>query len=282
MGQWPRYKLIESGLIPERILLAFILGHHPDPGLNDLIREEAERYDDIVVGDFHDSYRNMTLKSLLGLKLVMEHCPGVKYILKSDDDMFINMPYLVDILKAQAFKRTIMGPYNVGSKAYRSGKWRLTMEEFPFIHLPPYESGSAYIITGDLSRELFETAEYVPSIFIDDVYITGILGRILNVTHAKQGGFAFWTNHAPGVCDVAARKIVTGTKMTPRLLRSVWKELNRSDELCFGTKSSKLAQPPPQHTKEELSSLARFGFKNYPPQPPGSSMNNVQIIRKGV
>jgi len=109
---------------------------------------------------------------------------------------------------------------------YRNGKWKLSKEEFPFSHYPPYESGSAYVITGDLTRDLLETSEYVPPIFIDDVYVTGILGKVLNVTHAHHGGFAFWVNPAPSVCDIMRRKIVTGTKMTPRLMMDIWGQLS--------------------------------------------------------
>lgn len=222
-GTWPNL----PRPIEKKIRLVFMLGTHHDPGLNDLIRDEWERFDDIVQGDFFDSYRNMTLKSLLGLKLVTEYCSTARYLLKNDDDMIINVPYLVQVLDNRTLTRAIMGPLNVGSKVYRNGKWKVSKAEFPFNFYPPYESGAAYLITADLVRELFAASEYVPSIFIDDVYITGILGRILNVTHARQAGFAYWTNKAPKVCDVAENRIISGTKMTPKLLIVIWDELKR-------------------------------------------------------
>ena len=167
----------------------------------------------------------MTLKSLLGLKFVHEKCPNAKYLLKSDDDMVINFPYLQDILFELDLSRAIMGPLCVGSKVYRKGKWGMTREQYPFYFYPPYEAGSAYIITSDLIEELYHTAEYVPHIFIDDVYITGILGKILNVTHIKQKGFAFWTTRVPKVDDLISNQIVTGTKMKPAFQVNLWKEL---------------------------------------------------------
>ena len=215
----------QKGSTMSRLHLAFVLGLDVDEAVNRAVRKEHARYDDIVQGDFIDHYHNMTLKSLLDLKVVENHCPGVKYLLKSDDDMVINLPYLLDILVAKDMKWSFMGPYNPHSMVYRAGVWKLTVDEFPFSFYPPYESGSAYVITGDLIHELFVTAEYVPHIFVDDVYVTGILGRILGVNHVRQRGFAYWGTRKPTACDLIRRRIITGTKMHPQRLCALWDEL---------------------------------------------------------
>ena len=207
------------------ICLAFVVGLHEDEVVNRAVREEHARYDDIIQGDFIDHYHNMTLKSLLDLKVVDERCPAVEYLLKSDDDMVINLPYLLDVLASRPLTRSFMGPYNPGSRVHREGVWKLTLQEFPFPRYPPYESGAAYVITGDLIHKLFVTAEYVPHIFVDDVYVTGILGRILGVRHVRQRGFAYWGSRKPTACDLVRRKIITGTKMHPQPLRALWTEL---------------------------------------------------------
>jgi len=139
--------------------------------------------------------------------------------------MIVNLPYLLHLLASKQLQWSMMGPVNVGARAHRSGKWKLTTQEFPFVFYPPYESGSAYVITGDLIHELFVTAEYVPHIFVDDVYVTGILGRILGVNHVMHRGFAFWHSRAPTVCDIVLNRVVAGTKMTPTLLRNIWSQL---------------------------------------------------------
>jgi len=222
-GRWPGGGLQDRSCSGLR--LAFVLGLHADQTVNRAVREEHARHNDIIQGDFVDDYRNMTLKSLLDLKAVDERCPGVRYLLKTDDDMIVNLPYLLRLLATKNLQRSIMGPINVGARAHRGGKWKLTQQEFPFVLFPPYESGSAYVITGDLIHELFVTAEYVPHIFIDDVYVTGILGRILGVNHVMHRGFAFWHSRAPSVCDIVSNRVVSGTKMTPARLRDIWKQL---------------------------------------------------------
>ena len=223
-GTWPN-TVQQDGSPLSRLHIAFVLGMHHDETVNHAVRQEHAKNNDIVQGDFIDNYQNMTLKSLLDLKVVHERCPGVQYLLKSDDDMVINFPYLLDILTARPLTRSFMGPYNPHSRVNREGVWKLTPDEFPFTYYPPYESGSAYVITGDLIHELFVTAEYVPHIFVDDVYVTGILGRILGVTHVRQPGFAYWGSKKPTACDLVTRKIVTGTKMHPQRLCGLWNEL---------------------------------------------------------
>ena len=224
-GSVTKGKAWPNKTITDNLKLVFMLGTHKQAGFNDKIRDEMEIYNDIVQGDFIDDYKNMTLKSLLGLKLVMEECPKAKFMLKSDDDMIINLPYLLQILHQRAYNWTMMGPLNRGSRVYRSGKWKLTQEQYPFYTFPEYEAGSAYVFTTDLVKPLYETAEYVPSFHIDDVYITGVLGRILNVTHHVQPGFAYWTDKAPKSCDILHNVKISATKMTPTKMRVLWDQI---------------------------------------------------------
>ncbi|CAD5124742.1 unnamed protein product [Dimorphilus gyrociliatus] len=45
---------------PSRII--FVLGLAPDPDVNKAIKEEGDKFGDIVQEDFHDHYKNLTLK----------------------------------------------------------------------------------------------------------------------------------------------------------------------------------------------------------------------------
>ena len=52
-----------------------------------------------------DTYRNLTLKTIMGMKWASNYCSGAKFILKIDDDMTPNpfklVRYLEEILKAK-------------------------------------------------------------------------------------------------------------------------------------------------------------------------------------
>jgi hypothetical protein len=222
---WPREN------ITRKVKLFFMLGTHPLTKMNSAIRKESEKYDDIIQGNFFDAYVNMTLKSLLGLKYMSDYCKHAQYLLKSDDDMIVNMPYLLDILQEKNITRSIMGPLNRGSKVFRAGKWKVSLTDFPFRIYPAYESGSAYVITNDLVSDLYNTSHYVRHFHVDDAYITGILGKIIGVNHQEQKGFAFWTDKAPVLCDIINNIKISGTKMTPKKLEDFWKKLHQ-DHTC--------------------------------------------------
>ncbi|XP_020855044.1 beta-1,3-galactosyltransferase 4 [Phascolarctos cinereus] len=76
----------------------FILGE-PDNShggnIKEVLKWEAQIEGDIVQAAFTDSYRNLTLKTLSGLAWAARYCPNVHYVLKTDDDVYINVPGLV-------------------------------------------------------------------------------------------------------------------------------------------------------------------------------------------
>ncbi len=218
---WPRAS------IAHKVKVAFVFGLHPKSHfqLDEELKKESFENRDVIQGNFYEHYHNMTLKSLLGLKWVMTFCAHVKYVIKSDDDMFINFPALLDTISQHNMSRAIMGPYNQGSKALRSGKWKLSVSEYPFAIFPPYESGSCYVISSDLVRDLFETSEYVPHIFIDDVYITGILAKIVGAKHLYVRGFAYAVNKRPKPCDTVKKSFLTGTKVLAPQQLDLWRNL---------------------------------------------------------
>ena len=219
MGKWP------NSTIAHNISIAFVFGSHANKSWNDNVSLESRRYGDVIMGDFREAYKNMTLKSLLGLKWVDMFCSHARYLIKSDDDMIINIPRLLTTLVEANLTYGVMGPYNRGSKVLRIGKWAISHQVFPFFFYPPYESGSCYVISVDAVGDLFVSSEYVPWIFIDDVYITGILGKVIGLSHVLREGFAYWNSRKPKPCDMLQNRIITGTKMTPVYTRELWLQM---------------------------------------------------------
>lgn len=74
---------------------------------------EFNLYGDIVQENFTDSYRNLTYKCIEAMKWISTYCNRTAYILKADDDVFVNIyavkKYLTQIdLVERKPKRTIM------------------------------------------------------------------------------------------------------------------------------------------------------------------------------
>ena len=78
----------------------FVVGIIDNTFASDAINRESEGFGDMLQGDFIDSYRNMTYKHLLGYRWIHHHCSGSSYVLKSDDDQFVDTLQLPRYLSA--------------------------------------------------------------------------------------------------------------------------------------------------------------------------------------
>lgn len=70
-----------------------------------VLGREHSRYSDLVQCQSRDTYTNLTLKSIAALEWTREYCPSARYLLKTDDDMFIDVRRLlrfIDKLETEA------------------------------------------------------------------------------------------------------------------------------------------------------------------------------------
>jgi len=61
----------------------FVIGHSLDPAIEDKVRQEVEDKKDILFIDIMDSYRNLTLKHMLGYEWAISQCSNAGSILVS-------------------------------------------------------------------------------------------------------------------------------------------------------------------------------------------------------
>ena len=84
-----------------------MIGLNSDPLVNRELRSEADKYSDLIQFGFIDHYYNLTLKSISMLRWAKNNCPTIAYIVKSDDDVMINVENLMN--KLNEFKSGITG-----------------------------------------------------------------------------------------------------------------------------------------------------------------------------
>ena len=122
----------------------------------------------------------------MALDWISRHCQHVPYVLKTDDDMLVNMFSvlnhlftLTNLYPTEAWHSTIACLMWKRMRVTRdpSSKWFVTSDEYPYEHFEPYCSGSAYFITQDLIQPLFDATRTIPFFWIDDYYMTGLLPR---------------------------------------------------------------------------------------------------------
>jgi len=68
---------------------------------------EFSQHRDLVQGNFTDSYKNMTLKAVLGLRWMSEYCSHAPFAVKTDDDTFLNIFEIVPLMKENANKSRV-------------------------------------------------------------------------------------------------------------------------------------------------------------------------------
>ncbi|XP_039266455.1 beta-1,3-galactosyltransferase 5-like [Styela clava] len=152
-----------------------------------LLTNEAEEYDDIVMGNFIDAYTNVTKKSLLGLKFFYEFCRGVEFVMSADDDIFLNTTEMItqhfSKLTHPASQILQCGLRTVKyAKVKRNGKWSIEYEKYNRPFYPPYCLGPCFLMSVDVALATYEASFQTPTdISIDDAMITGILREKIGI-----------------------------------------------------------------------------------------------------
>ena len=78
----------------------FLLGHAPDDvKLEAGVEAEAREHKDIVQGSFIDTYFNNTIKTSMGLRWAVEHCPKSRFYMFVDDDYYVSARNLLRFLR---------------------------------------------------------------------------------------------------------------------------------------------------------------------------------------
>ena len=172
------------------IKLIFLCGISSEQTVQDALLMESNVYKDIIQEDFVDSYRNLTYKAIMGLKWISTYCMHAKFLLKSDDDIFVNMYKLIAYLKTMVKDRGIIKKlllcrvfYKQPVMRHPKSKWYVSPIEYKPNQYPIYCSGSAFVLTTDVAASMFKASFDTKFFWVDDLYITGFLAKKIDITH---------------------------------------------------------------------------------------------------
>lgn len=221
----------ESTYSDVRIITLFLLGHNPEPVLNQMVEQESQIFHDIIVEDFEDSYQNLTLKTLMGMRWVASYCPEAKYIMKTDSDIFVNMDNLVlNLLRpnAQPRQRFFTGHViNGGPIRDTRSKWYMSRDLYPENKYPPFCSGTGYVFSGDMAELIYKTSLHTRLIHLEDVYV-GMCLRKLGVHPIQNSGFNHW-KMSYSLCRY--RRVVTVHQISPEEMHRIWNDMTSKKHL---------------------------------------------------
>lgn len=163
----------------------FVLGQRTNNDRHEDIVKESEKYQDIIQGNFEDTYKNLSYKLTYYLNWIDTHCRA-KHIVSVDDDIMINIPLLVNFLLNSPEKlrsnHMLCEPLwdNVPTRD-RWNKFFVSTKEYEPKNYPPYCTGPVVIMSPDVPKKLLAASKYVPFYWISDVYAYGFMPWIARV-----------------------------------------------------------------------------------------------------
>ena len=206
---------------------AFLLGEINDTMVQADIVKENDAFRDIIKEDFVDVYSNLTYKTLMGFKWAAIKCDVAKAVLKTDDDMFINVPNVLDIVRRN-LNFLLMGvagscsTKNNRPNRDRKSKWYASMNSFPEKVYPNFCSGTGYLTSLNVVRRVIEISPHVPFFHLEDIYVALCIQKL--GYHTKS--FPGFNNIRPNLdaCLFKGKLLVTAHYMSPTMIRKMWND----------------------------------------------------------
>ncbi|KAF6364084.1 beta-1,3-galactosyltransferase 4 [Rhinolophus ferrumequinum] len=253
-----------------RVQTLFLLGEpsarHPSSSSHEnYLAQESAAQGDILQAAFQDSYRNLTLKTLSGLNWADKHCPMARYILKTDDDVFVNVPELVSELvrrggRWEQWERGTV-PHTeaeVGGDEWEGGGPTLENHPVPLLYLgrvhwwvrpsrkpggkhhiseeqwpptwgpfPPYASGTGYVLSASAVQLILKVASGAPPLPLEDVFV-GVSARRGGLTPTHCVKLAGATHYPLDRCCYG-KFLLTSHRLDPWKMQEAWKLVGGSD-----------------------------------------------------
>ena len=175
--------------------LLFIVGQSKLADINNKAQHEAKQYHDLIIGNFSDPMKSLTLKTVLAMQWAQHFCaPKVFY--KGDDDVFVNPYLLYDVaedyvrqkVKKQWICRAHIHPISRRPVRNKKHRYYVPFNKYRDKLFPYFCSGFAYIMTGDALSGMVSVVNTTPIIdSVDDAFV-GILAHKVKIVpkHDKR------------------------------------------------------------------------------------------------
>ncbi|VDK88974.1 unnamed protein product [Dibothriocephalus latus] len=159
------------------------------------LTEEAQRHGDLLLGDYEDTYYNLSLKLFHTFQWASRFCRGhLKYqpqrppvFIFLDDDYAFNASRLkaeLDAFSDAQIRRVVLGSPMQASKVYRPHihpgmeKWIVSKRQVPWPHFAPYCSGAFFVLGADVVQEIALTMYFTVQIPVDDAWLGLVMTKL--------------------------------------------------------------------------------------------------------
>ncbi|KAL3855111.1 hypothetical protein ACJMK2_014340 [Sinanodonta woodiana] len=215
---WANKELLKN----KHVRILFMLGRPTNESIQVLLVNESQQYKDLVQGDFIDDYHNLTHKGVLGFRWITENCRNAKFILKIDDDVYVNIFRVLEELLPTYRNHPDHIMCLLAQNAYifrEKSKWAISSDYFPDFQNYPvsYCLGPLVLIPGKFIPHLLEAAKRTPFFWVDDVYLFGILIELIQ-------GSTFWSLPITFEHETKSLACFNGNKPCHMMMAFAWKD----------------------------------------------------------
>ena len=178
------------------VTFVFFVGSGRD--VQQKLDREIQSHKDIVVTDFEDGYTRILQKHVAMMNWVISFCPQVDFVLRFDDDIGLvsKMGNVIRALRRHRAERShfILGQQRVGDWPRRDVRYKtaLTLEQYAPDFFPPYVIGGALGYPLSTGKLLFQAIQRIRTIWLDDVFVTGICAAALDIPTFNDVTFRFY------------------------------------------------------------------------------------------
>lgn len=201
--------VLDRGIInSKRWKHVFLLGKSNRSEINSDIKSEARLFNDIMLLNFTDSYDNLVIKVLSGLRWAFMN-GNARFILKADDDVYVRVPRLISWLNEFGSNKFYGGYiHKPGAHVNRfntSDTMNLIAEDcYPKERYPSYASGPVYVLSSDAIPFLFHNMHRWKVFPVEDAYL-GLLAETSGIKPVIIPGIQIYSSRTyPGVCQWAS------------------------------------------------------------------------------
>lgn len=216
------------------IITLFMFGLHSDSALNLQVRQEAERYGDVVQAKFADRYNTLSNKTMMALEWINQNCIQAKYVLKSDDNTYTIPQGYVDYLVDNQIQPFIGGfCFTAWPIRNKKSKFYTPYNLYKSYFYPMHCWGPAYVMSSLALKQILAVAPSVLFLPWEDVYVSGICREAAGIPYIQIPGSNI-RKHELTPCNIVSKAKSLHTVL-PGEIVEIWALVNDSlsaDYVC--------------------------------------------------
>ena len=148
-----------------KITVYFAIAKNRNETINEELKEESDKHQDIIQFQFIDAYYNLTLKTISIIRWVNKKCLNSSYILKADDDVIVNVGHLLDICRN----------WSAGFRGLLYRRHGVSRDPEGIIELFIWKSISKSYLIFRSSRQMAYPSQILPQWYVPRLWIRNVL-----------------------------------------------------------------------------------------------------------